>query len=246
MPKISGTVYRYGSDERVQAASVKAQAKDKGAVHVISDDDGDFVLPNLKPGKWRLVALDENSFPSSPVEVELKEDISDIKIELLRLAGTDDQRAGRRFFTGTMVSFLLLVVLYVVLHLIWLKDPKAGFTFWSSDPLRLLEIMFWGLAGILINKIILVGWYLRSRRFYKEGNIMHFAHIVTTPLLVLVAVLILSLVTLQITLTGGNEMTIDLSDPNIMVAFAFIIGTSPWPLWRFIENAGRRFTSQFD
>jgi hypothetical protein len=225
---------------------VKAQAKDKEAVHVTSDDDGDFVFPNLKPGKWRLVALDENSFPSSAVEIDLKVDTPDVNIELLRLAGTDDQQAGRRFFTGTMISFLLVVVLYVVLHLFLLKGPKTGFTFWSRDPLRLLEIMFWGLAGILINKIILVSWYLRSRRFYKEGTIMHFAHIVATPFLVLVAVLILSLVNLQITLADGNKMILDLSDPNIMVAFAFIIGTSPWPLWRFVENAGKRFTSQFD
>ncbi len=90
-----------------------------------------------------------------------------------------------------------------------------------------LHIPVAGLAGILVNKIILISWYLRSRRFYTEGIIMHIAHLVTTPLLVLVAVLILSLVTLHITLTNGNEMTINLSDPNIMVAFAFIIGTSP-------------------
>lgn len=244
MPKISGTIYRYGSDERIQGSSVKAQAEGKGAVHVITDDDGDFVFTDLEPGKWSLVALDEKSIPNSPVEVDLTEDVPDIKIELQYLAGVDDQHAGRRFFTGTLVAFVVLVILYVVLHLLWLENPQSGFSFWSSDPLRLLEIMFWGLAGILVNKIILIGWYLRSRRFYTEGIIMHIAHLVTTPLLVLVAVLILSLVTLQITLTSGNEMTIDLSDPNIMVAFAFIIGTSPWPLWRFIENAGKRFTSQ--
>ncbi len=125
-------------------------------------------------------------------------------------------------------------------------DPQTHFAFWSSNPLRLLEILFWALAGILVNKIIITGWYLRSHRFYKEGVIMHIAHIATTPLLVLVTVLILSLVTLNITLAGGNEMTIDLSDPNIMVAFAFIMGTIPWPLWNFIEKMGKRFASQFN
>lgn len=120
------------------------------------------------------------------------------------------------------------------------------FEFWRVEPLRFLEILFWGLAGILVNKVILTGWYIRSKRFYKEGIIMHIAHIATTPLLVLVVVLLFSLVTLNFTLTGDNEITIDLSDPRIMVAFAFIIGTSPWPLWKLIENAAKRFTSQFE
>ena len=62
---------------------------------------------------------------------------------------------------------------------------------------------------------------------------------------VLVAVLLLSLATLTITLTG-NELTLDLSDPRILVAFSFIIGTSPWPLWRLIENSAKRLTSQFE
>ncbi len=73
---------------------------------------------------------------------------------------------------------------------------------------------------------------------------MHIAHLVTTPLLVLVAVLILSLVTLSFTLATNNEVTLDLSEPSIMIAFSFIIGTAPWPLWNFIEDSARRFTGQ--
>jgi len=124
--------------------------------------------------------------------------------------------------------------------------PVSRFQFWGDVPLRFLEIMLWGLAGILVSKIIQVGWYLRRGSFYSQGIVMHISHIAATPLLVLVSVLILSLVTLKVTLTGGNEVNIDLSDPSIMVAFAFIIGTSPWPLWRFIENSARRFTGQLE
>jgi hypothetical protein len=124
--------------------------------------------------------------------------------------------------------------------------PVSRFQFWGDVPLRFLEIILWGLAGILVSKIILVGWYLRRRSFYSQGIVMHISHIAATPLLVLVSVLILSLVTLKVTLAGGNEINIDLSDPNIMVAFAFIIGTSPWPLWRFIEVSARRFTGQLE
>jgi hypothetical protein len=122
--------------------------------------------------------------------------------------------------------------------------PSTGFKFWSDDPLRFLEIVLWGLAGILVSKIFTTGWYLRNRRFYREGILMHIAHIATTPLLVLITVLLLSLVTMKFTLANSNEITVDLSDARIMVAFAFIIGTSPWPLWNFILNTAKRFTGQ--
>ena len=75
---------------------------------------------------------------------------------------------------------------------------------------------------------------------------MHIAHIVATPALVLVTVLLLSLVTLQFTLANSNEITIDLSEPALMVAFAFVIGTSPWPLWNFILDTAKRFTGQLE
>ncbi len=120
--------------------------------------------------------------------------------------------------------------------------PQSRFSIWTEDPLRMLEILLWGLAGILVTKIIQVGWYLRKQTYQSRGFWMHLSHLVTTPLLVLVAVLLLSLVTLKFTLAGNNEVTIDLSDPRLMVAFAFIIGTSPWPLWNFIEDTAKKFT----
>ena len=126
------------------------------------------------------------------------------------------------------------------------NPPSPRFQFWGDGALRYLEILLWGLAGILVSKIILAGWYLRTQRFYRQGILMHVSHIIATPLLVLVVVLILSLVTLKVTLAGANDVTINLADPVITVAFAFIIGTSPWPLWRVIENLARRFTSQVE
>ena len=246
MPKISGTVYRYGSDERVQYASVKAWAKGKRSVHAITDDDGDFNITNIDPGKWTLVALEENSFPSDRTEIELTEDRSDLKIELQRLTGTEDEQTGRKFFFALLISLGLLVVVYILLHL-FIK-PEAASTLdtfiWTTGAWRFLEIFMWSLAGILVHKIISVGWYLRTRKFYKEGMTMHVAHIATTPLLVLVAVIILSLATLTLTLANENQITLDLSNPNIMIAIAFMLGTSPWPLLRFIEDTTKRVTGQ--
>ena len=114
---------------------------------------------------------------------------------------------------------------------------------WERDPLRIIEVLLWGLAGILVNKIIDTGWYLRRRSFHKEGIIMHMAHIVATPVMVLVVVFLLSLVSLEITLASGNTLTLDLSDPRVMVAFSFLLGTIPWPLWNFIESTAEKFPS---
>ena len=100
------------------------------------------------------------------------------------------------------------------------------------------------MGGILVHKIVLIGWYLRSQRFYQEGILMHIAHITTTPLLTLVAVVILSLASLSVTLANENQVTLDLSDPNIMIAIAFLLGTSPWPLLNFIEDTAKRVTGQ--
>jgi len=246
MPNISGTIYRYGSDERVQYASIKATSKGKAALHVVSDDDGDFSFQKLDPGKWTLVALEENSLPSQRLEFDLMQDITDLHIELQRLAGSNDEKAGRSFFTGVLISLGVLVVGYILLHLfVHPAGATSGDNFiWTGGPWRFLEIFMWSLAGILVHKIITTGWYLRTQRFYREGVLMHIAHIATTPLLVLVAVVILSLATLTLTLANDNQVSLDLSDPNIMIAIAFLLGTSPWPLWRFIEDTAKRVTGQ--
>ena len=94
---------------------------------------------------------------------------------------------------------------------------------------------------MLVNKIIVSGWYLRSHRFYREGIVMHIAHLVSTPLLVMVAVLLLSLATVKVTV-AGSEITLDISNPSTIVVVAFLLGTVSWPLWNFIEGSARRIT----
>lgn len=91
--------------------------------------------------------------------------------------------------------------------------PPAGFSLWNRDPWRFLEVLLWGLAGVLVNKIIITSWYLRSQRFYHEGIVMHIGHIVTTPLLVLIAIVLLSLVTFTFTLANSNEGSLALIVP---------------------------------
>ena len=37
---------------------------------------------------------------------------------------------------------------------------------------------------------------------------------------------------------------VDLSDPTIMVALAFLLGTVPWPIWNFVRGAAEQVTKQ--
>ncbi len=244
MSTASGTIYRSGGKERVSYATIKAY-KAGQTKYATTDDGGEFTLDIPTPGMWTFVALETGSFASEPQQLDMDQDRTDIKIYLERIAETVDDKAGRVFFWIVFGLFWAVIILYMVAHL-FLVDSGDGFSIWSEDPLRYLEILLWGLAGILVSKIFTTGWYLRSHRFYREGVLMHLAHIVATPILVLITVLLLSLVKLEFTLANSNAITIDLSVPTIMVAFAFIIGTSPWPLWNFILNTAKRFTGKLE
>jgi len=242
MSTASGTIYRSGGKERISYATIKAY-KASQTSYTTADEGGAFTLDIPAPGTWTFVALETGSFASEPKQIDMDQDQADIKIYLERIAETTDDKSGRVFFWVVFGLFWLVVILYLVAHLL-LVDSGDGFTIWSEDPLRYLEILLWGLAGILVSKIFTTGWYLRNHRFYREGVLMHIAHLVATPILVLITVLLLSQVSMTFTLANSNKVTVDLSVPTIMIAFAFIIGTSPWPLWNFILNTARRFTSQ--
>lgn len=242
MVSISGTVVRYGSAERIANASVKATDSKGKITQIVTDDDGDFTFTKLEPGKWSIVALHEESYPNVPVEVDVSSDVENIQIKLQRLAGQVDEVVGMQFFKSLLIGFGALIVVYIVLHIIFpMKEATSTEAFfWDKNPWRYIEIIAWALAGVLINKIITCGWFLRNQKFYREGIIMHISHLVATPLMVLVAVLILSLASLKLTLTGGTEVTLDLSLLPILIAVSFLLGTSPWPVWNFIEDAAKK------
>jgi hypothetical protein len=340
MTEVTGRVYRYGSNERVESAVVKA-TKEKDVACDKTDSNGDFRLA-LDVGKWTLVAMDEQSLPSKPKEVEVTDATTTVRIDridLFRLQGTEDEVKGRYFWFGLLIGLAVVIAVYIGLHMTFPRQPvplsatlptliaqaqeqatKADKTsesaellatvadiktgiglalaqnatlssadkqavtrlaeeieasvkangkdealarlatldqlvqapseavvgLWDHDPWRFLEVLLWGLAGVLVHKLITIAWYLRTQKFYREGIIMHAAHIITTPLLALVAVLLLSLVTLNVTLASGNQLTLDLSDPRILAAFSFLLGSSPWPLWDFIEDTAKRITGRVE
>lgn len=118
MADISGTIYRYGSDSRIAGACVKA-TKESEVHQTVTDDDGNFTFANLDPGKWTLVAFHEASFPGEPQELELAQDETGVRINLLRLEGTEDKTKGTKFFTRLLIALGVLVVVYSALHLIF-------------------------------------------------------------------------------------------------------------------------------
>jgi hypothetical protein len=244
MAKASGMVYRSGSKEGVAYATIKA-SKGTQVNYTTTNKVGEFELEIAEPGQWEFIALEKKCYPSNPLPVDMDQDQADIKLVMDRIAETADDKAGRTFFWIMVGIFGVLIILYLLAHL-FLPTPGQAFKIWDEDPLRFLEIILWGLTGIVVSKIITIGWYLRGHRFYKEGILMHIAHIIATPILVLIIVLLLSQVALKFTLANTNEVTLDLSVPTVMVAFAFIIGTSPWPLWNFILNTAKRFTGQLE
>jgi hypothetical protein len=239
MTKASGMVYRKGNKERISFATIKFY-KGASTLYTTTNDCGFFTIDIPEPGIWTIVALEKDSHASSPLQYEMSQDHSDIMISLDRIAETVDDHSGRIFFWVILGILILLIILYTIAHL-FIFNVGQGFNFWFADSSLYLEILLWGLAGILVSKIFTISWYLRWHRFYREGILMHIAHIVATPLLVLVTILLLSQITLTFKLANSNEVSIDLSKPSITIAFAFIIGTSPWLLWNFILDTAKHF-----
>lgn len=153
---------------------------------------------------------------------------------------------GRKFFDKLFYSLIGLVALYILSHVFAPNlNISSGDSFiWVAKPWRYVEILVWGLAGVMVGKLIESGWYLYQDRFKVEAIVMHLAHLIATPILVLIAVIVLSLATIDVTLANNSNLTLDLADPEIMVAVAFLLGTSPWPLWRFIQNTAERVLGQ--
>jgi hypothetical protein len=125
-----------------------------------------------------------------------------------------------------------------------LKGIRVMSYFWNQAPARYLEVIFWALAGVLVNLILTCGSYLRWKHFYREGIYLHVAQIVTVPFLALIFVFLASLVKINLTLVGTAQATLDLSDPRVLVALSFIIGSRPWALWEFVQERAATVTGR--
>lgn len=58
---LSGTVYADITEQRIAGAIIKATPEKGPPRTALSDDDGDFTIDNLPPGKWGLVVMHESS-----------------------------------------------------------------------------------------------------------------------------------------------------------------------------------------
>lgn len=249
MAKLSGTLYKRGTNERITYGLVKAFRTGEKSQTVQADDDGDFTFDNLSKGEWTIVALHEHYLPAKKQFIEIKNAQHKLDFTLDLLRGTHDHELGKKFFNRLILYFVVLVIVYLGLH--WLIPDRltnlSSVFFWDKDPWKMLEILLWGFAGIVVNKLLFVSWYLYKKTFYTEGRVMHHAHLITTPVLVLVSVFILSLAKLDLELAGAsNKLVIDLSDPNLMIAVAFLLGVAPWPLWNFVMDVSKNILGRLE
>jgi len=235
---VSGTVYWYGTHERISGAVLKATSEGKVKL-AETDDDGDFKFHNLEPGTWTFVALHEEGRPGRPETKELQQDETNFTFELFRQMGTADEATGRRFFVALCAVLGVLAIAYIVLHVLF---PGLEGLFWGEDPWKFLEVIFWAMAGILALLILRTGSSLRWGRFYPEVIFLEIAGMVTIPLLALVLVWLLSLVTLELNFVGDTSLVVDLSNPQLLAAVSFLIGSQPWAAWRLLQETGGKIT----
>jgi hypothetical protein len=244
MSIIAGTVFSEGTRSKLTNAVIKATAADGKVLSAISDDQGFFTFDNLDSGEWTLVAMKEGYFTSKFQKIDLVTDRKDVRFNLALMMDEVDEKAGRTLFYILLGTLGGLIIAYIVLHLVFPQaNTGAESSFlWGDEPYRFIEVLFWGLAGILVDKLMSIGYYLRRGTFYRRGILMHISHIICVPLLTLVVVFLISLVTLSLTLTGNNEVQLDLSDPRLLVAISFILGSRPWGLRTFIQRTAEKIT----
>ncbi len=123
-------------------------------------------------------------------------------------------------------------------------NPYTQGYFWETEPLRSLEIVYWGLAGVLVTLIITVGSYMRFERFYRVGIFQHVAQIVSLPIMALVFVYLISQVQFVISVPAAGDVKLELTDPKILAAISFLIGSRFWSVWGFLQDTGDKITGQ--
>ena len=244
MIRVSGIVSSEGTRRKLPAVVIKATSAGGEVLSTTSDEDGNFAFREMESGEWTFLALKEGYLTSKSQKLDLAADKKDLRFELALAMEKGDEKAGRIFFYITLGGLIALIVTYIVLHLVFPATGKAsqGSFLWGTEPLRFVEVLFWGMAGVLVDKLMSIGWYLRRGTFYRSGILMHIAQIISVPLLVMVVVFLLSLATLSVTLTSGNAISLDLSDPRLLVAVAFIIGSRPWDMQNFIRKTSEKIT----
>lgn len=243
MNKVSGSVISEGTKAKLHNVVIKATAVDGKVLSTVSDGQGCFTFDKVESGEWSLVAMKEGYFPSKTQKLDLVADRMDLRFELALQMEKSDEKSGKIFFYCLLGGLLVFIIAYIVLHLVFPqinRDTPRSFL-WGNEPYRFIEVLFWGIAGVLVEKLMSIGYYLRRGTFYQSGILMHISHIISVPLLTLVVVFLLSLVELSLTLSG-NEVRLDLSDPRVLVAVSFILGSRPWSLRDFVQRTAEKIT----
>jgi hypothetical protein len=122
-----------------------------------------------------------------------------------------------------------------------LTTPTSDTFLWTEVPWKYLEAVLWGVAGVLVSLILSVSYYVWRCTFYKEGIALHLAQLVTLPLFALVVVVLLATVSISLTVSG-NQIQLNLQDPQTVAMVAFLVALQPWDTVRMLRAASRSIT----
>jgi multidrug efflux pump subunit AcrA (membrane-fusion protein) len=99
--------------------------------------------------------------------------------------------------------------------------------YWTGEPGRYIEVLFWALAGVVVSQLVDTSTYLRRGTYLRDGLWFLSCYY--------------PLATLEITLDSGGKIRLDLGDPRILAAVAFIFGLSFWRSWDSLQGFSQRF-----
>jgi hypothetical protein len=199
----------------------QAQEQASGEVEVSQNTELAFTVAEIK-GTWRVISATARVL-----------DDQDRKLVTALIAGIEESIKGNA--RDQVVARL------ETLHRL-VKDPPADGFFWRQEPWEFVEVLMWGLAGVLVSLIITTGRYLFRQSFWPRGLYMHLSQIIGVPLMALVFVWLLSKTTLSL-VVAGNQVQLNLSEPRILAAVSFVIGSRPWILWGFITQTAETLLS---
>jgi hypothetical protein len=134
MPKVTGTVSKGESRERVAAAIVRARSEAGEAKLASTGDGGGYAFDDLAAGKWTLTAIHESFQASAAHQIDVAgQELAGVDLKLVPAMSTEDKRLGAYMFAGLIAGLLILIATYIVLHREYRPERKP-----LSDSLLVL------------------------------------------------------------------------------------------------------------
>lgn len=200
---------------RITADSIRVSAFEVNE-DTISSKDSTFAIAELQQIRDAANELLIASKVDTSFQALIKRDIVGIQLAINRKRKGDIQKA------------LIATKAHIK------KVPTLGPSwFWKTSPLIYGEVLFWALFATLIRLIGNTSYYVSRNVFYRD-SILHKAPLLfTIPLITLLIVFVISFFKIAVSV-GGNNFTIDFSNPFVSIILASLVGLAPWKAWEFM------------